>query len=110
MDDFEDDLKLMAEEAKEVRDRLKADLAHAEAHAAALESAAAAPPSDSGAVVGGAGGGSSGGVAGARAGGDDGVRKALIAVDKATNQLARASTALDMACFLRDAALSFLTE
>ena len=101
MDDFEDDLKLMAEEAKEVRDRLKVNLAEAEAHATALERAAAeASAAESGPVVGGG------------AAGDDGtaVRKALVAVDKAANQLARASTALDMACFLRDAALSFLTE
>ena len=109
LDDFEDDLKLMAEEAKEVRDRLKANLADAEAYAAAQESAAAAASAESGAVVG--GGGSSGGAAGGRGGGDDAsVRKALMGVDKAANQLARASTALDMACFLRDAALSFLTE
>ena len=110
LDDFEDDLKLMAEEAKEVRDRLKANLAAAETAAAAVErDAAAVASAESGAVAGGAGG--SGGVAGGRAAGDDGgVRKALMAVDRATNQLTRASTAVDMACFLRDAALSFLTE
>lgn len=105
LDEFEDDLKLMAEEAKEVRDRLKVDLADAEANATAAERVAA----ESGAVLG--GGGGSGGAAGGRAAGDDGgVRKALQKVDKATNQLTRASTAVDMACFLRDAALSFLTE
>lgn len=111
LNDFEDDLKLMAEEAKEVRDRFKANLARAEADAAALESAAAAAATsaESRAVVG--GGGSSGGTAGGRGGGDDmGLRKALMSVDKATTQLVRASTAVDMACFLRDAALSFLTE
>lgn len=113
LDDFEDDLKVMAEEAKEVRDRLKANLARTEADAAALESAAAAAAAAASAeraAVGG-GGGSSSGVAGGRGGGDDVVvRRALMDVDRATNQLARASTAVDMACFLRDAALSFLTE
>lgn len=111
LDEFEDDLKLMAEEAKDVRDRLKANLARAEAHTADLEgaAAAAAASTEGGAVAG--GGGSSGGMAGARGGGDDvGLRRALMDVDRATNQLSRASTAVDMACFLRDAALSFLTE
>jgi len=116
LDHFEDDLKLMAEEAKEVRDRLKADLAAAEAHAAALErGVAAAGAAESGVVVGGGvaggGGGSAGGANGGRGGGDDGgLRRALMEVDRATNRLARAATAVDMACFLRDAALSYLLE
>ncbi len=118
LDNFEDDLKLMADEAKEVRDRLKADLAAAEAHAAALErGAAAAGAAESGVVVGGGAaggsgsGGGGGGANGGRGGGDDaGLRRALMEVDRATNRLARAATAVDMACFLRDAALSFLLE
>lgn len=122
MDEFEGDLKLMAEEAKEVRDRLKADLARVEARAAALESggaavAAATPATtpagaESGVTVGAGGSGGGGSVPGrARGGGDEAVlRRALADVDKATNQLARAATAVDMACFLRDAALSFLQE
>lgn len=107
LDEFEEDLKLMADEAKEVRERLKADLAQAEAHAAELESAAAGAAGDGG-VPGAARAGGGGGAGG---GSDDvGLRRALMAVDRATNQLSRASTAVDMACFLRDAALSFLQE
>lgn len=118
MDDFEGDLKLMAEEAKEVRDRLKADLARVEARVAALEhggaaaaAAAIAAGAESGAIVGASGSVGGGVPGGARAGGDDvALRRALSEVDKAANQLARAATAVDMACFLRDAALSFLQE
>ncbi|CAN0481275.1 unnamed protein product, partial [Ectocarpus sp. 12 AP-2014] len=105
LDDFEEDLKLMAEEAKEVRDRLKANLARAETNASALEGARGAA---AGEVV---GGGAPGGAGRGSGGGDDvGLRRALMEVDRATNQLARAATAVDMACFLRDAALSFLQD
>lgn len=108
----------MAEEAKEVRDRLKADLARVEAHAAALEkggsaAAATAAGTESTSAVGSGGSAGGGGSApgGARGGVDDvALRRAQSEVDKATNQLARAATAVDMACFLRDAALSFLQE
>ncbi|CAN0476987.1 unnamed protein product, partial [Ectocarpus sp. 12 AP-2014] len=105
LDDFEEDLKLMAEEAKEVRDRLKANLARAEANASALEGARGAAAGEVG------GGGAPGGAGRGSGGGDDmGLRRALLEVDRATNQLARAATAVDMACFLRDAALSFLQD
>ncbi|CAN0227050.1 unnamed protein product, partial [Scytosiphon promiscuus] len=123
LDEFEDDLKLMADEAKEVRDRLKADLARAEAHAAELESGGAGPGAAAGTAAGTAAvtgeGGGAGAPGGARSGGGGGagggsdevaLRRALMAVDRATNQLSRASTAVDMACFLRDAALSFLQD
>ncbi|CAM9878639.1 unnamed protein product, partial [Ectocarpus fasciculatus] len=109
LDDFEEDLKLMAEEAKEVRDRLKANLARAEANASALEGARGAAASEGAAGGGGAPGGAGRG-SGAGGGDDVGLRRALMEVDRATNQLARAATAVDMACFLRDAALSFLQE
>ncbi|CAM9966821.1 unnamed protein product [Ectocarpus fasciculatus] len=109
LDDFEEDLKLMAEEAKEVRDRLKANLARAEANASALEGARGAAASEGAAGGGGAPGGAGRG-SGAGGGDDVGLRRALMEVDRATNQLARAATAVDMACFLRDAALSFLQD
>lgn len=99
----------MAEEAKEVRDRLKANLARAETNATALESARGAAAGES-AGGGGAPGGAGRGSGGGGNGDDVGLRRALMEVDRATNQLARAATAVDMACFLRDAALSFLQE
>lgn len=103
MDDFEEDLKVMAQEAKEVRDRLKADLARAEAHATALTNGTGGEDAEAGAAGGGGGGSVSGG-------GGDAERRALLEVDRVTGQLGRASTAVDLACFLRDAALSFLQE
>lgn len=120
LDDFEDDLKLMAQEAKEVRDMLKANLAHAEARAKALSLADGVPPEDGEATAGGAaagaasatsvagGGGGAGSVSGVVR--SDAVRRALMDVDRVTAQLGRAAAGVDMACFLRDAALSFLQE
>lgn len=135
----------MAEEAKEVRDRLKANLGRAQVEAAALgdgpspalpsappgapRSAVAVagavigaavagedgmPPPSAGVSVagGGGGGGGGGGVSSSSAGvgGGDVLRRALMEVDRVTGQLGRASTAVDLACYLRDAALSFLQE
>lgn len=121
LDDFEDDLKLMAQEAKEVRDRLKADLASAEAHAAALESGTTVAASSSTSDIAGSAAEADEDqavstavvlVTGGEKGEVDGLvkRAAMMAVDRITGQLGRASTAVDMACFLRDAALSFLQE
>lgn len=106
----------MAREAKEVRDRLKGDLARAEANAAAI-GAASAPVTRSSSsgetdVMAGASGAAAGVGAGAAVagGGGDDARRALIEVDRLTGQEARAASAVDLACFLRDAALSFLQE
>ena len=114
LDDFEEDLKLMALEAKEVRDRLKADLANAEARARDFSLAEGVLPEDGEAAASAAnvasgpmcaGGGGGGGAARSDAG-----RRALMDVDRITGQLGRAAAAVDMAYFLRDAALSFLQE
>ena len=120
LDDFEKDLKLMASEAKEVRDRLKVDLARAEAEAAAVGAGSArvtrsSSSADVDVATGPAGtatGSGTGAVTGAATavGGGDAERRTLIEVDRVAGQVARASTALDLACFLRDAALSFLQE
>lgn len=115
LDNFEEDLKLMAREAKEVRDRLKEDLTRAEANAAAI-GAASAPvtrssssgETDVAACASGAAAGVGAGTA--VAGGGEVERRALIEVDRLTGQVARAASAVDLACFLRDAALSFLQE
>lgn len=121
LDDFEEDLKLMALEAKEVRDMLKANLVHAEARAKALSLADGVPPEEKEAAAGGAaaaaatatsvaggGGGGVGGVPGVVR--SDAGRRALMDMDRVTAQLGRAAAGVDMACFLRDAALSFLQE
>ncbi|CAN0407516.1 unnamed protein product [Ascophyllum nodosum] len=120
LDDFEKDLKLMASEAKEVRDRLKVDLARAEAEAAAVGAGSArvtrsSSSADVDVATGPAGtatGSGAGAVTGAATavGGGDAERRTLIDVDRVAGQVARASTALDLACFLRDAALSFLQD
>ena len=104
----------MALEAKEVRDRLKADLANAEARARDFSLAEGVLPEDGEAAASAAnvasgpmcaGGGGGGGAARSDAG-----RRALMDVDRITGQLGRAAAAVDMAYFLRDAALSFLQE
>lgn len=128
LDDFEEDLKLMASEAKEVRDRIKGHLAHAEGRARAFCLAEGVLPDDgetTAAAAAAAGAGGAAGTATANAasgsmfagggGGGGGVRsdagrRALMDVDRVTAQLGRAAAGVDMACFLRDAALSFLQE
>lgn len=112
----------MATEAAEVRDRLKAAYTRAEDRAAAAEAAATnASPVATGslaattAMEGDMGSGiidvhAVGAVVAARRAAAAGAAGAAMDAERARGQLERSSNALDLACYLRDAALSFLQE